>query len=415
MRAPLVLLLLSGCIHTMTIEKALKETQSTLIQANAVHARLCAPKYLADAQSNVDFAQLELKQGHLRRANEHLTQATLDATKALEEATPCGTADVDKDTIPDVVDQCPEEAEDFDNDRDEDGCRDILPNGDEDNDGIINIDDSCIDDPEDFDGHNDDDGCPETSNDTDGDGLIDARDPCPNDPEDNDGFRDEDGCPEPDNDGDGVLDINDTCPMIPEDIDGWSDEDGCPDPDNDSDSVPDTLDKCPNEPGDRSREGCPVDDKDGDGIGDLRDRCPELPETVNEYLDEDGCPDTAPPKITVTDTRVEIGQSIQFKTGSAQILGVSHEILRSVAQVLKDSPNMRLRVEGHTDSIGNDTSNLQLSNRRAEAVRAFLVESGIAADRLEYKGFGETRPVDTNRTQTGRSNNRRVDFVIQRQ
>ena len=119
---------------------------------------------------------------------------------------------------------------------------------------------------------------------------------------------------------------------------------------------------------DRSRDGCPIDDKDGDGIGDMRDRCPELPETVNEYLDEDGCPDTAPPKITVTDTRVEIGQSIQFKTGSAQILGISHDILRGVAQVLKDSPTMKLRVEGHTDNVGDDTSNLQLSNRRAEAV-----------------------------------------------
>ena len=202
--------------------------------------------------------------------------------------------------------------------------------------------------------------------------------------------------------------------MIPEDIDNWSDDDGCPDPDNDSDMIPDTLDKCPNEPGDRSRDGCPVDDKDGDGIGDMRDRCPELPETVNEYLDEDGCPDTAPPKITVTDTRVEIGQSIQFKTGSAQILGISHDILRGVAQVLKDSPTMKLRVEGHTDNVGDDTSNLQLSNRRAEAVRTFLIQAGVSADRLDYEGFGETRPVDTNRTKTGRSNNRRVDFVIQR-
>ena len=88
MRGMLLLVLLPGCIHTMTIEKALKETSTTLNQANEVHARLCAPKSLADAQSNVDFAQLELRQGHLRRANEHLTQATTDAQRALEEATP---------------------------------------------------------------------------------------------------------------------------------------------------------------------------------------------------------------------------------------------------------------------------------------------------------------------------------------
>ena len=68
---------------------------------------------------------------------------------------------------------------------------------------------------------------------------------------------------------------------------------------------------------------------------------------------------------------------------------------------------MKLRVEGHTDNVGDDTSNLQLSNRRAEAVRTFLIQAGISADRLDYEGFGETRPVDTNRTKTGRSNNRR--------
>ena len=414
MRGLFLIALFTGCTHTMNVEKSLRETRTTLLGANKVHARLCAPKPLADAQSNLDFAKLEFKQGHLRRASEHLKEATRNANIALEEATPCGTADGDRDTIPDVIDHCPDEAEDFDNDRDEDGCRDILPNGDEDSDGILNIDDSCIDDPEDFDGHNDDDGCPETSNDTDGDGLIDALDPCPQDPEDIEGFRDDDGCPEPDNDGDGVLDIRDTCPMIPEDIDNWSDEDGCPDPDNDSDGIPDTVDECPNEPGDRSRNGCPVDDRDGDGIADSRDRCPDLPETINDYLDSDGCPDTAPPKITVTDTRVEIGQPIQFRTGRADILSASHDILRGVSQVLRDSPEMALRIEGHTDNVGNEESNMELSLERATAVRTFLIRAGIAESRLTSVGFGETQPVDTNRTQSGRSRNRRVEFVIQK-
>jgi len=202
--------------------------------------------------------------------------------------------------------------------------------------------------------------------------------------------------------------------MIPEDIDNWSDEDGCPDPDNDSDGIPDTVDECPNEPGDRSRNGCPVDDRDGDGIADSRDRCPDLPETINDYLDSDGCPDTAPPKITVTDTRVEIGQPIQFRTGRADILSASHDILRGVSQVLRDSPEMALRIEGHTDNVGNEESNMELSLERATAVRTFLIRAGIAESRLTSVGFGETQPVDTNRTQSGRSRNRRVEFVIQK-
>ena len=410
----LTVLATTGCVHTMSIESSLKQTRSTLVAANKVHARLCAPEHLANAQYNFDFAHVEFEQGNIRRSGEHLNLALTAAQRALAVATPCGTADRDQDTIPDVIDSCPDEPEDFDGDRDEDGCRDILPHEDEDDDGIKNIDDSCVDDPEDFDGHNDEDGCPETSEDTDGDGLIDAIDSCPQDPEDLDGFRDEDGCPEPDNDGDGVVDIRDTCPMIPEDLDGWSDEDGCPDPDNDSDGIPDGPDKCPNEPGDRSREGCPLNDRDNDGIADDRDRCPDLPETHNDYLDSDGCPDTPPPKVTVTDSRVEIGQPIQFKTGSAQILGASNSILNAVKQVLTDSPDMRLRIEGHTDNVGSDSTNLDLSLRRARAVRAFLIQAGVKAERLEANGFGETKPVDTNRTSAGRSRNRRVEFVILR-
>ena len=238
----LATLFLNGCTFVAAIQESLDTTQKTLVAANKVHARLCAPEELANAQSNLNFSKIELEQGSMRRAGEHLEIAEVQAKLALEKATPCGTADRDEDTIPDVIDVCPDEPEDFDGDRDEDGCRDIRPQDDEDKDTILNIDDACIDDPEDFDGHNDEDGCPETSEDTDGDGLIDAVDPCPEDPEDFDGFRDEDGCPEPDNDGDGVVDIRDNCPMVPEDVDTWQDDDGCPAPDKDSDGVPATPD-----------------------------------------------------------------------------------------------------------------------------------------------------------------------------
>jgi outer membrane protein OmpA-like peptidoglycan-associated protein len=115
---------------------------------------------------------------------------------------------------------------------------------------------------EDYDGDRDDDGCPEgREGDRDGDGIPDNVDDCPDEPEDFDGFQDEDGCPDPDNDGDGILDEKDLCPNDPEDVDGFEDEDGCPDVDNDGDRILDVDDACPNDPetynGNEDEDGCP--------------------------------------------------------------------------------------------------------------------------------------------------------------
>jgi len=392
-----------------------RKTEETLLMAHKVYAPLCAPEELANAESALDFARIEMYQGYAVRADEHLQFAYEQALLALEISTPCGGVDRDRDTIPDIVDMCPEEPEDFDGDRDVDGCRDIDPYGDEDGDGIINMEDACIDDPEDFDGHNDEDGCPETSDDSDGDGLIDAVDACPVDAEDLDGFEDTDGCPDPDNDQDGVGDFRDACPLIPEDLDDWEDDDGCPEPDNDLDGIPDVNDECPNEPGDRSRNGCPIYDRDNDGIADVNDACPDEPETMNNYHDEDGCPDTPPSGVKVTKKMIEIDQTIQFQTGKATLLPASFDILNSVAQVLADFPDMKVRVEGHTDSQGSDAMNLRLSNDRAESVKTYLVSQGVSVTRLKSEGFGETRPIDTNRTPEGRAKNRRVEFHIIRE
>jgi outer membrane protein OmpA-like peptidoglycan-associated protein len=301
----------------------------------------------------------------------------------------------------------------MDGDRDDDGCRDIDPQGDEDHDGIRNSDDACMDQPEDFDGDSDQDGCPEVSGDADGDRIVDAADRCPNDPEDVDGFLDLDGCPDPDNDQDGVVDFNDMCPFVPEDVDQWFDEDGCPDPDNDLDGMPDVTDQCPNVPGDRYRNGCPAADADGDGVSDDLDRCPGQLETKNNYLDEDGCPDTPPDQVRVTRTQVELkDQTIQFQTGSASILPSSFSLLDQIVKVLGDAPTMKLRIEGHTDNEGGDEANLELSRQRALSVRKYLESKGIASQRLESVGLGETHPIDTNRTPEGRARNRRVEFHI---
>lgn len=404
--------LLTACIDPRVVNRTLNNAEDVLVEANRVHARLCAPEPMANAESSVAFTRVEFQQGFVRRAGEHATTALSEARRAVELATPCGTADRDGDTIVDIVDQCPDEPEDFDGVEDEDGCRDIDPNGDEDGDGIVNIDDDCVFEPEDFDGDSDEDGCPETSDDSDGDGYIDAVDGCPKEAEDFDGFEDADGCPEPDNDKDTVLDARDSCPMIPEDLDDWEDEDGCPDPDNDVDGIADVHDRCPNEPGPRENEGCPVLDRDGDGIADVNDTCPDEPETVNKYLDQDGCPDTPPQAVKVTRTKIEIQEMIQFDTGKETIRSESFHILNDVQRVLVDSPAMTLSIEGHTDSDGSEELNLQLSKERARSCLDYLVQHGVDAGRLRSDGFGETRPIDTNRTPEGKQNNRRVEFVI---
>lgn len=403
---------LMGCVQPVTVKRTLFSAQETIRDTRAVYGQQCAPVELANAEASAAFTQVEFDAGDIVRAREHADDSHEWATRALEKATPCGTADRDGDGIVDILDQCPDEPEDKDGVDDDDGCRDIDPNGDEDGDGIRNIDDACMFEPEDFDMDADEDGCPETSLDMDGDGLIDAVDQCPTDPEDKDGFNDQDGCPDPDDDLDGIVDLRDHCPRIPEDLDGWDDEDGCPDPDNDGDGIPDDDDECPNEPGDRALNGCPTDDADQDGISDANDRCPNQAEVPNGYLDDDGCPDTAPARVTVTRKKIEITESILFETGRARLLPGSGPVIDDVFSVLVDVPSMRVRVEGHTDSQGSDTFNLELSQERARAVMMYLRAKGVAADRVESEGYGETVPLDTNRTPEGRQRNRRVEFVI---
>nr|WP_254623535.1 Ig-like domain-containing protein [Myxococcus sp. CA033] len=259
--------------------------------------------------------------------------------------------------------------------------------------------------------------------DTDGDGLYDPDDKCPTQPEDKDGFEDADGCPDPDNDQDGILDGDDKCVNEPETKNGFQDEDGCPDEappvDTDGDGLFDPDDKCPNQPEDKDGfqdgDGCPDPDNDKDGIPDVADKCPNEPEVINGVADEDGCPDKGKVKVQVDGERILILEKVYFATGKDIILPRSFPLLKQVAAVLRANPQVELlRVEGHTDDQGNDASNLDLSKRRAANVRAFLVKEGIDAARLESQGYGETKPVDTNKTAKGRENNRRVEFNIVR-
>ena len=220
----------------------------------------------------------------------------------------------------------------------------------------------------------------ESSGDRDGDGIPDNIDKCPDQPEDFDGFQDEDGCPDLDNDGDGIPDALDKCPNEPEDKDGFQDDDGCPDPDNDGDGIPDALDKCPNEP-----------------------------ETFNNYKDEDGCPDEVPAAVKKFTGVIE---GINFRTGSADILPGSYVLLDRAVKVLLEYPEVNLEISGHTDSRGKADYNRDLSQRRADSVKTYFVQRGIASQRLQAIGYGLTRPIADNKTQSGRATNRRTEFRL---
>jgi outer membrane protein OmpA-like peptidoglycan-associated protein len=152
-------------------------------------------------------------------------------------------------------------------------------------------------------------------------------------------------------------------------------------------------------------------DMDHDGIPDAVDRCPTEPETYNGFQDEDGCPDRG--RVIVTDTAITILDNIYFETNSATLRRVSLPIVDAVAATLAQNPSIvRIEVQGHTDDRGDDARNLDLSDRRANAVRDYLIGKGIAAGRLEAKGYGGTQPLDRAHNEAAWAKNRRVAFLI---
>jgi outer membrane protein OmpA-like peptidoglycan-associated protein len=283
---------------------------------------------------------------------------------------------------------------------------------DKDGDGIVDSKDACPD----VAGLAKFAGCP----DTDGDGIMDSKDKCP----DVAGLEQFNGCP--DTDGDGIADNLDKCPKVV----GLAELDGCPDGDDDNDGVPNMKDKCPTVAGSGGIDGCP--DTDGDGVIDLDDKCPKTKGTkaMNGCPDTDGdgiadnldkCPTVAGDKANngcpilkkEEKERLDFAmRAIQFETGKSVIKTSSYTILDEVASILNKYPNYLVSVEGHTDNVGNDVSNMTLSEARAKACRDYLVKKGVAADSITSKGFGETQPVADNTTAEGREKNRRVEFKL---
>jgi hypothetical protein len=204
----------------------------------------------------------------------------------------------------------------------------------------------------------------------------------------------------------------DACPQQP----GPRENQGCPLIDSDGDTLYDPgqpvpaaeIDACPKEPGPRELQGCP--DRDKDRIIDKLDKCPDQPETVNQIDDADGCPDELP-EGGREDERRHRGHLLRRRQGHDQA-ALEVTVLDRAVKVLTDFPTTRWKIGGHTDSDGAREHNVDLSNRRAESVRQYLIDHGIDGARLESQGFGPDEPIDTNATKKGKARNRRIEFQL---
>ena len=260
---------------------------------------------------------------------------------------------------------------------------------DKDKDGIPDDSDACPLQPGTALTH----GCP----DTDGDGIGDNIDKCPTVP----GLAKYNGCPIPDTDGDGVNDEIDKCPTVA----GLQKYNGCPIPDTDGDSINDEEDKCPTIAGIAKYNGCPIPDSDGDGINDEEDKCPNQP----GVKENNGCPLI---KEEITKQVKFAAENIFFTPNSADLLSRSFQSLDTVVAILQSNPELKLSVNGYTDNTGNPSLNQRISEKRAAAVKNYLVSKGIAENRLSARGYGQENPIADNNTIAGRAKNRRVELSL---
>jgi OOP family OmpA-OmpF porin len=230
---------------------------------------------------------------------------------------------------------------------------------------------------------------PVAPKDSDGDGVYDDADQCPGTPR---GTKvDTKGCPL-DSDGDGVYDDMDKCPGTP--IGTKVDRQGCP-LDSDGDGVYDNQDQCPGTPRGTKvdSKGCPLD-SDGDGVYDNQDQCPNTPNGAN--VDQRGC---------------WVIKDINFDFDKTNIRTDDAAKLDSIIPVLENNSSLKIEFQGHTDNIGSANYNQRLSERRAKAVKEYIVKKGIDQGRLSTVGFGFTKPVASNDTKEGRAENRRVELA----
>jgi OOP family OmpA-OmpF porin len=143
-----------------------------------------------------------------------------------------------------------------------------------------------------------------------------------------------------------------------------------------------------------------LEDSDGDGIIDSKDKCPGTP--PNTRVDGDGCP---LPKVLQL-------KGVTFEFNKDRLRPDSKTVLDTVVEIMKRYPDMKVEVAGHTDSVGSDSYNQKLSEKRAEAVRQYLIAAGIPSGNMTAVGYGKKEPIATNDTDEGRELNRRVELRI---
>ncbi|MDC1324330.1 OmpA family protein [Polaribacter sp.] len=235
--------------------------------------------------------------------------------------------------------------------------------------------------------------------DSDKDGVADKDDACPNVY----GFAALQGCPDSDNDG--IVDAQDACP----DVAGNDLTKGCPD--SDGDGIVDAKDACKYTSGPQENKGCPYKDTDDDGVLDKDDNCPK----VKGILSESGCPkeveklilDNTAAKLKINKVLKEYPKNIYFQTVKATFTDEVYTALHSIVMELKEFPSSKIVIEGHADSIGSYAANKMLSDKRANAIKDYLVQNGIPLQNIETIGYGERKPVANNTFKAGRVLNRR--------
>ena len=237
---------------------------------------------------------------------------------------------------------------------------------------------------------------PITLVDTDKDGVPDQADDCPTVP----GGLLNGGCPA-DADKDGVVDAEDKCPQLA----GVLSNGGCP-ADADGDGVADDKDACPELMGVLENNGCPADG-DGDGVYDINDKCPDRVGLAKNG----GCPEV---KLEAAEKSVLLNamQNVEFQTGSANLKGGSVIILDQVLTIMKKYPTYKIDIDGHTDNVGDPRANMILSQNRAKECYTYLLNNGIAKNRMSFRGFGAKNPIARNDNAAGKRKNRRVEFNL---
>lgn len=255
--------------------------------------------------------------------------------------------------------------------------------------------------------------------DADADEILDTADACPFafGPRNADPKRH--GCPVKDRDEDGVADEDDACPDQDAGTTGDAKQRGCP-PDRDGDGVPDLVDACADEKGDAGANGCPASpapsappanaDTDGDGLLDAADACPREKGAASTDAGANGCPKF----VRVTETEITLLSQVKFRGGDPPPVDAASEpLLTEVRDVLREHPELvKIEVQGHTDNTGDAKYNQKVSAARAEAVRKWLVDHGIPADRLVARGYGPSKPIADNKTADGRVKNKRIAFAV---